>query len=71
MCLSKPQLVVEYSDGFATVEFLGNRKRVKSFMPLQKGDYVLSQANVVIQKLEHDKAIEMLEEWKKLNNWKQ
>jgi hydrogenase maturation factor len=70
MCISKPQLVLDYSDGFATVEFLGKKKEVKSFKPLKPGEYVLSQANVVVQKLPKEQAEEMLKEWRELNQWK-
>ena len=70
MCLSKPQIVLEYSDGYAIVEFLGQKKKVRSFMELKKGDYVMSQANVVIQKIPKDRAEEMLVEWRQLNQWK-
>ena len=71
MCLSKPQIVLEYSDGYAMVEFLGRKKKVRSFIGLKKGEYVISQANVVIQKIPKKQAEEMLVEWDKLNNWKE
>lgn len=70
MCLSKPQKVLEFSDGYATVEFLGHKKKVRSFIELKPGEYVMSQANVVIQKIPKERAKEMLVEWEKLNNWK-
>jgi len=70
MCLSKPQKVIGFSEGFATVEFLGHKKKVKSFMPLKPGEYVISQANVVIQKIPAKQAKEMLKEWRELNEWK-
>ncbi len=70
MCMSKPYRVLGFSDGFATVEFLGRKKKVKSFMELEKGDYILSQANVVVQKIPEDQAKEMLKEWREMNEWK-
>jgi len=70
MCLSKPQKVLGYSDGFARVEFLGREKKVRSFMKLEPGEYVISQANVVVQKIPREQAEEMLAEWKQLNEWK-
>jgi len=70
MCLSKPQKVLDFSNGYATVEFLGRKKKVRSFMELRKGDYVISQASVVIQKIPGKRAEEMLAEWKQLNQWK-
>jgi len=70
MCLSKPQKVLDFSNGFATVEFLGRKKRVKSFMNLTPGEYIMSQASVVVQKIPKQQAEEMLVEWKELNQWK-
>ena len=70
MCISKPQKVLDFSDGTATVEFMGKRKKVRSSTRLKKGDYVISQASVVVQKIPKKQAEEMLEEWEKLNSWK-
>ena len=70
MCLSKPQRVLDFSEGHATVEFLGEKKKVRSFMQLEPGEYVISQAGVVVQKIPREQAEEMLKEWKELNKWK-
>ena len=70
MCLSKPQRVMDFRDGFATVEFLGEKKKVKSPIELAKGDYIVSQAGMVVQKIPRKAALEMLAEWRKLNDWR-
>ena len=70
MCLSKPHKVLDYSDGFAIIEFLGKRKKVKSPVVLKKDDWVLCQANTVARKLPASEAVKMLREWKLLNEWK-
>jgi len=70
MCLSKPQKVVEFSGGFATVRFQGRLRKVRSAIGLKKGDYVLCQAGVVAQKIPAGRARQMLKEWKELNRWK-
>ena len=69
MCISRPQRVLEYGDGKAVVEFMGQRKTVKSPGTLKKGDYVLCQQNFVVRKIPEKAAKEMLEDWKKMNEW--
>jgi hydrogenase assembly chaperone HypC/HupF len=72
MCISKPQRVLDYSDGVATVDFMGRQRKVSSpkGMELKKGDWVICQSSVVAQKIPEKQAKEMLKEWKQLNEWK-
>ena len=67
MCISKPQKVIDFSDGKATVEFNGRPSRVKSPVPLKKGDYVLCQQGFVVRKVAEKEAKSMIKEWKEMN----
>lgn len=69
MCISKPQRVLRFKDGKATVEFGGERKTMKSPFPLKEGDYVLCQQGFVVRKIPGKVAREMLKEWEGMNNW--
>ena len=67
MCISRPQKVVAVMEGEALVESGDTRRIVMSPIPLRKGDYILSQNSVVVQKIPKERAEEMLEEWKQMN----
>ncbi|UCD07384.1 MAG: HypC/HybG/HupF family hydrogenase formation chaperone [Candidatus Aenigmatarchaeota archaeon] len=69
MCISKPQRVLSFKDGKALVEFGGEKKRVKSPFPLNKGEFVLCQAGFVVKKIPEKVAKDMLKEWKEMNEW--
>jgi hydrogenase assembly chaperone HypC/HupF len=69
MCISKPQKVLSFSNGRAVVEFEGDRKTMSSPIPLERGDYVLSQAGLVVRKIPEDEAKKMLKEWRELNDF--
>ena len=49
MCVSKPQKVLGFADGLATVEFMGEKRQVKSPFGLKEGDWVICQASVVVR----------------------
>lgn len=63
MCISCPKRVLAYEDGRALVEFQGRKSRVRSPVPLRKGEYVLCQAGFVVKKVPESEAREMLKEW--------
>ena len=69
MCVSKPQRVLNYENGKVTVEFEGEKKRMKSPVPLKRGEYVICQAGFVVRKISEKKAKDMLKDWKELNKW--
>ncbi len=69
MCISYPQRVLTYEDGYALVEFRGRKKRVRSPSPLSRGDYVLCQAGFVVKKIPGSTAREMLKEWSEFNDF--
>jgi hydrogenase assembly chaperone HypC/HupF len=69
MCISCPQRVLAYEDGQALVEFQGRKQRVRSPLPLSRGDYVLCQAGFVVRKIPEGEAREMLKEWSEFNGF--
>ncbi|RLI96436.1 MAG: hypothetical protein DRO99_04455 [Candidatus Aenigmatarchaeota archaeon] len=69
MCLSKPQKVISFSEGYAIVRYMGKEKKVRSPIALKPGEYVICQSNVVAHRIPEKQAKEMLREWKKLNEW--
>ena len=69
MCLSKPQRVIEARKGYAIVEFLGRKKKIKCPFKLSAGEYVVSQNNIAVHKIPKDEALKMIKEWEELNNW--
>lgn len=70
MCLSKPQKVLAVREDEIIVRFGDKKKAVRSPLPVKKGDYVLCQSNIVVQKVPKHKAREMIKEWEELNKWK-
>lgn len=69
MCISCPQRVLAYEDGQALVEFQGRKQRVRSPVPLSRGEYVLCQAGFVVRKIPAAEAREMLREWGGFNEF--
>ncbi|RLJ06691.1 MAG: hydrogenase assembly protein HupF [Candidatus Aenigmatarchaeota archaeon] len=69
MCLSKPQKVLEVKGKRVLIEFEGAKKLVRSPFPVKKNDYVLCQNNIVVQKISKKTAMEMIREWKEMNQW--
>ncbi len=69
MCMACPQKVVAYEEGEALVEFGGKQNKVKSPIPLAKGEFVLCQAGFVVKKVPPETAEDMLKEFSELNDW--
>ena len=69
MCLGKPQKVLKVDSGRVFVDFLGNKKTVKSAIELKPGDYVLCQSNFVVQKIPKNAADKMIKEWEEVNTF--
>lgn len=67
MCMACPKKVVAVNGDAAVVTFRGERNFVKTPIELKKGDYVLCQQNIVVQKISEKIAIELLEEWKEMH----
>lgn len=68
MCLTIPKKIIDIKgDIFIVEDFNGNRQELKSIVELEKGDYVLSQQNVIIEKIEKNQAEEMIKIFKSAN----
>lgn len=61
MCLAIPKKIISVSGNLATVKNpRGERQELKSIIKIKKGDYVLSQQNVIIQKIGKKQAEELI-----------
>lgn len=62
MCLTIPKKVLEArSDLAVTEDFQGNRQEMKTLIELAIGDFVISQNNIIIEKIDKDLAKEILD----------
>lgn len=62
MCLTIPKKVAEISQNTIIVELHdGTRQQLKSLIPLEIGDYVMSQQNIIIEKIDKEEAEEIFE----------
>ena len=67
MCLAIPGKVVDISKDDVTVEYPGEKRTAKNVgLEIRKGDYVLVQAKMIVQKIPKDEAIECLRAWKEV-----
>jgi hydrogenase maturation factor len=61
MCLTLPKKVIEITGETVVVENMaGDRQALKSIVPLESGDYVLSQQNVIVEKISLEEAREII-----------
>jgi hydrogenase maturation factor len=62
MCLTIPKKVVEVLPHSAIVEdYLGDRQELKTLIELAVGDFVISQQNIILEKIPQDDALELLQ----------
>lgn len=65
MCLAIPGKVVEVKGEEIVVEYPGEKRDVKDVgLGVRKGDYVIVQAKIVVQKIPEKDALESLKVWK-------
>jgi hydrogenase assembly chaperone HypC/HupF len=65
MCLAIPGKIISMKDDSVIVQYPGERRTAKNVgLKIKKGDYVLVQAKIVVQKIPEDEAIESLKAWK-------
>lgn len=65
MCLAIPGKVVGIKGEDVIVEYPGEKRAVKNIgLKIRKGDYVIVQAKMVVQKVPEKEALESLEAWK-------
>ena len=69
MCMSKPQRVLSCSGQEAVVDFEGQKRKVKTPVPLKEGEWVLCSAGQVAKRISAKHAEEMLKEWRELNDF--
>ncbi|MDD5396475.1 MAG: HypC/HybG/HupF family hydrogenase formation chaperone [Candidatus Moranbacteria bacterium] len=61
MCLTLPKKVIEIKENSVVVEnHDGNRQELKTLIELAVGDFVISQQNIILEKLEEDEAMEII-----------
>jgi hydrogenase maturation factor len=66
MCLTIPKKVISISGNNAVVENpSGDKQKVKSVIKIKIGDNVLTQSNVIIQKISKKQAQEIISLFKK------
>lgn len=69
MCLAIPGKVVGIKKDDITVEYPGEKRTAKNVgLEIKKGDYVLVQAKMIVQKIPKDEAIECLKAWKEVKS---
>ena len=64
MCLAIPGKVVSVKGEDVVVEYPGEKREVKDVgLGVKKGDYVIVQAKIVVQKVPEEDALESLKAW--------
>jgi hydrogenase maturation factor len=62
MCLTIPKKVLEIrNDSVVAEDFQGNRQELKTLIELAIGDFVISQNNIVIEKIDEELAEEIID----------
>lgn len=65
MCLAIPGRVIKIEQGFATIDYSGEQRKASTeLVDVKPGDYVIVQAQFIIQKLPEKEALESIEVWK-------
>ncbi len=61
MCLTIPKKVIEINGNLVIVQtHTGDRQTLKTLIELSIGDFVISQQNIILEKLETNEALEIL-----------
>lgn len=64
MCLAIPGKVVKIEKGFATIDYLGEQRKASTeLVDVDEGDYVIVQAQFIIQKIPEKEALEAIRVW--------
>ena len=67
MCLAIPGKIIRLEKDMAIVDYSGEqREAIFQGITLKKGDYVLVQQGIVIQKVSEKEALESISAWKSL-----
>ena len=71
MCLAIPGRVVKVEKGFAIVDYLGEERRASTeLVGVKPGEYVLVQAQFIIQKIPRKEALEAIRVWQESKDHK-
>jgi len=65
MCLTIPKQITSAKNGFFVVKSAKGRQEVGSFVKVKKGDWVLTQNNVIVRKISQKEAKEISDLFKK------
>ena len=66
MCLSVPGKIIEVKSEIATVDYGAEKRKAKLISKnYKKGDYVIIQGGVVVQKVDKKEAVEALKMYRK------
>ena len=64
MCLAIPGKVEKIEKGFATIDYSGEKRKASTeLVNVKPGDYVIVQAQFVIQKIPKKEALEAIKVW--------
>ena len=67
MCLSVPGKIIELKEGIAIVDYKSEKRKAKVIEDVyQKGDYVIIQGGMVLQKIERKEALSALRLYNKV-----
>ena len=66
LCLAIPGKIIKIEKGFATVDYSGEQRKASTeLVDVEPGDYVIVQAQFVIQKIPEKEALEAIKVWQK------
>ncbi len=64
LCLAIPGKVIKVEKGFATVDYSGEKRKASTeLVKVKIGDYVIVQAEFVMQKIPRKEALEAIKLW--------
>ena len=67
MCLAIPGKILDIKKDDLTVSYpTGDRKAVNTGLSLKKGDFILVQAGIAVQKVPKREALECIKAWKEI-----
>lgn len=66
LCLAIPGKIIKIEKGFATIDYSGEQRKASTeLVNVKSGDYVIVQAQFVIQKIPEKEALEAIKVWEK------
>lgn len=64
MCLAIPGKVIKIEEGFAIIDYSGEQRKASvELVNVKPGEYVIVQAQFVIQKIPEKEAVEAIKLW--------